>query len=164
MTHGRKPRRLRPMAVNTFDMAINAAGKLTKRELDGVMAPTLAAHKALREGVATELQWQVLASAMTVALRIEQSGIVRGLREHMVAAQTALQGIERRAMASGAWRPTALYYGELDDIGTAINLHRYQLSQLSAGELREIYRQALADVRCSGGRVVHINDLEPQAA
>ena len=163
MTHGRKPRRARwPAAVNTIDLVSRRVALVTPADLAQVMEPLQAAFTALRQGVATEWQWSVLASAMNAAQAIEKQGVVRQLAGHLHAAELALQSIYNRATATGKWQATALYYIELDAIDTAIDLHKFQLQQLSTGEVIKALDYAQAEVRSSGGRVMQ--HAEPLAA
>ena len=160
MSHGKPPRKPRwPAAVNTMDLVSRRVALVTPADLAQVMAPLQAAFTALRQGVATEWQWSVLASAMNCAQAIEKQGVVRQLAGHLHAAELALQSIYNRAMATGHWQATALYYVELDAIDTAIDLHKSQLQQLSTGEVIKALDYAQAEVRSSGGRVVQQRDL-----
>jgi len=154
MTRGRKPRRPRWLPTNTLTLARHRAGKLSGEELASVMRPLQAAFTAMRRGVATELDWSHLASAVNVAMAIEAQGIVKGLREHFTAAELAIAGIKRRAMDSGEWKPTALYYLELDALTTAIELHQFQLENLSHGEFNRALDHAEAEIRSTGGLVI----------
>jgi hypothetical protein len=85
--------------------------------------------------------------------------VVRGLAEHLASAEDMLQQIRRRAMATGAWRPTPLFYQELDALREYIPLHRFQLEQLSRGEVIQAMDQAEAIVRSAGGCVVEVDQL-----
>lgn len=154
MSHGRKPRRQRWAPTDTFALAAHRASKLTQAELNGVMQPLQSAFRALRESVATETHWSYLASAINVAMAIEAQGVVRGLHEHLHAAELALQAIYRRAMEARYWKPVPLYYLELDAISTAVDLHAFQLSQLGHGEFNRALDNATAEVASSGGRVI----------
>lgn len=155
MTHGRPPRRPRyAPATNTISLVLRQVTRLNAHELGHVLGPIEASMTALREGVATELQWSILASAVEIALAVEDKGAVRGLRGHLVAAEQALQGIKLRAIATGKWRATALYYQELDDVKAAIELHHFQLEQLSTAEAIKALDLARGRVRSAGGRVI----------
>ena len=156
MTGKRKPRQ--PGRVNPFAFqgAINTATKLTPGEIASVIEPLNAAARALREGVADEDQWSRVVSAINVAQAIERQGVVRGLREHLHCAELALQGIRQRAVArTGEWDRTALYYQELDHINEAVDLHAFQLSQLSYGEYARAIRYAVGEIQSTGGVVIH---------
>lgn len=153
MTHGRKPRKPRVINANAFNTALYRAARLTQAEIRDTIAPAQACLDRLREGVATEDQHTVLATCLQIAMDIERSGIVRGLQEHIAAAQAALQSIRMRALAGGAWRPTALYFHELDALRDAVEFHEFQLRQVSAGELNTIAAKLLARTLSTGGQV-----------
>ncbi len=88
-----------------------------------------------------------------MAQGIEESGIVPGLHEYIASAVRAMASIRDQALASGAWRPTALYYYELDAIREAVDLHKYQLLQVTCGELHAIARKLIARTQSTGGAV-----------
>jgi hypothetical protein len=155
MNGQRKPRRVRwPANVDTFELARRLATRVTPAELASVIDPMDDAFKALRKGVASEWQWALLASSVNVAKAIEKKGVVRGMREHWNAADIALANIRIRAMAAGAWKPTALYFHELDTIREAMHLHKFQLQQLSLGEAIDALAYAEAEIRSSGSKVI----------
>ena len=160
MTHGRKKPRQRRDMRSPFITALMRATKHTPEELASIMGPMRACLKAVREGVATQLQFEVLQSSMVIAEAIEHSGIVRGLADHIASALQACSNIEARALTSGAWRQTALYFQELDALATAVDLHEYQLQQLSAGELHRIVKQTMARTASSGGNVVRVSETD----
>ena len=140
--------------VDTMGKALKRASCPMPSEVADTMAPYRACFARLREGVATEDQHTVLATAMHIAQAIERRGIVRGLHEHITSAQQALAAIRTRALATGTWRQTALYHYELDAITTALDLHEFQIQQLSAGEIHDIARKLIAQTQASGGAVV----------
>jgi malonyl CoA-acyl carrier protein transacylase len=152
-----KPRRPRwPASANTMSIATRRAALVTAQDLHTVMAPLKEAMKALREGVATDWQWSMLASSINCAKAIEQQRVVRGLGEHLSSAELALEAVYKRAMATRAWRTTALHWHELDAIQAGIELHEFQLKQLSTGEVIRALDLAQAEVRSSGGKVIHV--------
>ena len=159
MTHGRKPRQRRDMR-SPFLTALMRATKHTPEELASIMEPMRACLKAVREGVATQLQFEVLQSSMIIAEAIEHSGIVRGLADHIASALQACSAIEARGLTSGAWQQTELEFTELDALATAVDLHEYQLQQLSAGELHRIVQQTMARTASSGGNVVRVSETD----
>ncbi|WOI43756.1 hypothetical protein [Acidovorax sp. BLS4] len=143
-----------------MDIAKKRASRLTDAEIAELMAPLRECAARLRTGVASELQHDTLHTALQIADCIEASGIVRGLREHIGTALQASQAIRDRAMATGTWRPTALYFYELDAIREALDLHVYQLEQLSAGELQDIVTKLKARTASAGGRVVQVTEKD----
>lgn len=140
--------------VDTITTAMLGASKITAPEVAFMMAPIREAHKALREGVATDMQWCHLAHAMNVAMAIERIGVVRGIKDHIHSAELALAAIQDRASATGTWKPTALHWYELDDIASAVDLHEFQLKQLSRKEFESAVVLATHEVRSTGGRVM----------
>ncbi|WP_310626700.1 hypothetical protein [Limnohabitans sp.] len=148
------PPRRPALARAPLDIAMANATKFTSKELQGIMEPVIQAHKHLREGVATEMDWCVLASSINIALQIESQGVVRGLAEHLHSAEKALQTIAQRASITGTWIPTALYYQELDAVSTGVELYQYQCEQLSAAEFKRAINAAVGEIRSTGGRVI----------
>lgn len=147
MTHGRPPRRRRPVAVNLIAMATARATRLTAAERDQVMTPLRDAVAALRRGVATELEWSHAVSAVNVSDAIETQGVVRGLAGHFRSIDLALQEIGKRARAAGVWSPPALYYEERDLLDLLVDLHGHQIRCLSFGEFSRALNKAIAQTR-----------------
>jgi hypothetical protein len=166
MTQGLKKPHIGRISTNPHTLAIMQAKRLTEAEIADVMNPIRKCLKPVREGVSTQLQFEALQSSMIIAEAIEHSGIVRGLADHIASALQACNAIEARALTSGAWQQTALDFQELDALATAVDLHEYQLQQLSAGELHLIVQKTVARTASSGGNVVRIseNDLVVMAA
>jgi len=142
------------MAYHAANHARLRATCLTAAEVHATLAPAWACLARLREGVATEDQHTVLATHLAIAMAIEDSGIVRGMREHFASAQAALAGIRARALASGAWLPQQLEFHEIDALAEAVDLHRHQLAYVSSGELRDITARLTARALSTGGQVV----------
>ncbi|MDO9235968.1 MAG: hypothetical protein Q7U28_08050 [Aquabacterium sp.] len=164
---GRKPRRPRwQPTADTMALALHHAAKPARADVDQVLRAVTVAAKALREGVATELQWSILAGSLDVSLAIERQGIVRGLQEHLASAARAMQSIYDRAHAGPVWRPTALHYYELDAVQTFVELHAYQVRQLSRAEFLKAIDSAANQIRATGGQVTlaHTHELERMAA
>lgn len=151
MTHGRKPRKPRPIRLSLGSLAVARlnTGKLTPAEVAETMHAPRTCAARIREGVATEDQHTVLYTVLRIAQGIEASGIVRGLHEHLASAVQAMDAIRARALATGAWRPTELEFWETKAINEAVDLHEFQLHQVSAGELH-----AIASTYSTGGAVV----------
>lgn len=162
---GHKPRRIRfAPTANTMAIALHHAAKPSRADVGELLDAVQAAFKALREGVATERQWSILAGTLDVALAVERQGVVRGLHSHLTAAEQALQTVYNRAMRSTSWQPTALHFHELDAIHTFVDLHAYQVKQLSRAEYLAAIRSAQARNRHLGNTVTTVTDLERLAA
>lgn len=160
-----KPRRrCRPSAIalDPITLAMHRASRVSAEDVEAVLDPIRAAFKALREGVATELQWSVLASSVNVAMTIENQGVVTGLAAHLKAAEQALQQIYLRAIDSGGWRPPALYWQEIDAVDEFVPLHKFQLEQLSRGEVLKAMDKTEAVIRSCRGTVIHVDQLRAQ--
>lgn len=160
----RKAYRPRPIAVNTLELALHQAAKPAAEDRNDVLAIIRKAHKALREGVAVEDDWSVLAGSIATAMTIEQQGIVRGLQEHLVTAEKALDSIFNRAKATGTWKPTALYFHELDALREFVTLHAYQVEQLGRAEWLRAINTTTAKVQSQGFTATVVRDLERMAA
>lgn len=161
-TSSKPRRRYRPRVIarNPLALAMRRASKIPAAEIATVLAPVLESFSHLREGVATETQWQILASTVELALAIERQGVIRGVLGHVTAAEASLAAIKHRAMEGGAWRPTSLHWQEIEALDTFLPIHRFQLENLSEGEWLRAYDRAVAAVRSAGGQVVDIRELE----
>ncbi|MFI8616520.1 hypothetical protein ACIGHN_13545 [Acidovorax sp. NPDC077693] len=154
MTHGRKPRTQRTRVQDPARLAAWQSALLSRSQVETIMTPLRQAFTRLREGVATELQWAHLVSAMNIADSVAITSPIRGTRGHIEPAQRALDGVMRRAMATGEWRPTALFYEELDLIRDGLAIYHHQLRHLTRGEYQRAEDHAAADVRRTAGAVV----------
>lgn len=172
MSHGRKPRRPRwPARVDILQAAKARAAKMTPQEVATIIEPTRNALVALREGRATEREWLELACAVTMALSIEKQGVVRGLIEHLNSADNALTAIAERANQPTGWRPTALYFQEIEAVATLVSLFAFQLGNLSGAEFEEAHRATLGRNATAGGTIgeacrrsqAHLAQLESAA-
>lgn len=152
MNGQRKPRRPRwAKSTNTLDIALFRATKLLPSEIAARMDPLREALCLLRSGMADEQRWFCLASAVAVSLSIEAKGVVRGLIEHLTTADTTLANIRQRCTVKGDWKPTALYFYEIEAMATFIDLFEFQLKNLSAKEYDQAYEHAKAETIRVGG-------------
>ncbi len=160
MTHGRKPRKPRHVRTDTLAAAQLRASCLTPAEIASIMDLVRECFAHIRTATATELQHQVLHSTLVIAQEIERAGIVRGLVEHIDLALAASSAFSTRSLASGAWQASACHFHELDAISSMLDLHAFQLEQLSAAELHRITRRLIARTKQEGGQVLQVeNDL-----
>jgi hypothetical protein len=147
--------------VNALDYVRHRVSCLTGEERRRVLALPRQGLQALREGVASWLQWSYVSSAVSVAQAIEAQGVVRGMTEHFAAAERALDAIFYRVQAgtNGArWGHTTLYFDEIAALREAVNLHEFQLQQLSFAELETAQEQARSHVLAAGGVEVPVPD------
>ena len=159
MTHGRKPRQPRwGLTADTLQLAAHYARKIDAQEIAHIMQPIIEAFDALRKGTATENQWAQLDSSISLAQYIEAQGIVRGLKQHLDAAKQASHAIYQRAMrieiyqaqAASQWHPTGLYYAEIGALRAYLYWHKFQLKNLSRGELRKALDKTMGKVQSMG--------------
>lgn len=149
--HGaHRPRQPGPIR-NPIQSAILRATLFTADEIKELMAPTRQCAKLLAQGVATEDQHGIVQTAFHIAQGIEDGGIVRLLQPPITEALAALKAIDRRANATGAWRPTALHYHELNAINVMLNLHEFQLRKFSSGELHRVVQKIINKTISTGG-------------
>ena len=134
--------------------------RLTAAELADVMVPIRACLAAAVAGVATLLQHQVLDTQAELATEIERTRIVRGLAGHIAQSQAALQSWASRSLAGGDWRPVQLEFAEQDALATFVDLHEFQLQQLSAGEIYRASVRMIARVQSAGGQVLHVDNTQ----
>lgn len=158
-TKPRKPYKPRPVALNTLEIAIFRAAKPSKADIADVLGCIQVAHKALREGVATLAQWGLLSGAVTTAKAIDHKGVVTGIRGHLDAADRALSAIYDRANLHDGWKPTALYFDELDAIKDFMLLHSYQVKQLGRAEYVAACNRAAGQIRATGCTVTFARDI-----
>ncbi len=165
-TKPRKAYRPRPVTADTMTLALHRAAKPSEADRNDVLGALSKAIQALREGVATELQWAVAAGACTVALSIERRGIVRGLAGHLTIAGNALQTIHDRALRAGGgrWVRVTLDFNEIEALNDLLWLHRLQLSQLGRAEFIAAIDQAQKRVVADGHTVMVVTDFERLAA
>lgn len=156
----RKRTRRVPRAVhNPFLVARNHATRLTAAERATVMTPLRAAADRMRRGQASDDDWAVLTGSLLMAQSIERQGVVRGLAEHLASIDRALVAIEACATQAGPWRAPTLYFHELDAVQLLLDLHGFQLSELSYGEFRRAFDATEARVRSSGGQLVRPSEV-----
>lgn len=160
MTHGRKPRKPRRKVKDNLAIAWINASRLTPAEIAGIMSPIRECFAHVRTATATELQFQILHTTLVIAQEIENAGIVRGLVEHIDLALAASSNYSARSLASGAWQASDCHFHELDAISSMLDLHTFQLEQLSAAELHRITQRLIARTKQDGGQVLQVdNDL-----
>ena len=167
MSRSKKPRkayRPRQIAVNTLDLALHRAAKPAREDRAEVLDKLNAAVKALCTGVATELDWSVAAGAVAVAMAVERQGIVRGLQEHLVSAEQALQAIHDRCRLPMMWLRPTLTIQEVDAIHLLAELHTFQIEQLGRAEFLAAIDAATKETLAQGHQATVVRDIERMAA
>ncbi len=167
MSRNKRPRkayRPRTVVANTLDLALHRAAKPAAADRDEVLGILRHAIQALREGVATEQQWSIVAGSVAVALAIERQGIVRGLHDHLRSTEAVLQAIYDRAMQAGRWTRATLYWHEIDDLSAFMDLHAFQVAQLGRAEFLAAVDAAQRDIVAQGHTPHLVRDVERMAA
>lgn len=85
--------------------------------------------------------------AMQVSMCIEDLGVVRGLRDRFCETMDLLKLLEKRFeehAGKGLAGSCPLRGPEIRTLEEAIDLHRFQLEKLSAGEFSAVFRKAAA--------------------
>lgn len=154
MSSRRKPFRSRWAKGNPLQVINRHGTHLTAAEVTSIIDPVRVCFAQIRAGTATELQATVLHTTLLIAQEIERGGIVRGLAEHIDSARVACEAYFARSISAGTWRPSAVHFHELDALSVAIDLHIYQLQQLTSAELDEIKRKVIARAQSSGREVI----------
>lgn len=150
-------------APSTIDVAVGKATRLSEKELDTALAGPSDAARMLTLGRGNQEHWITLCTALNVAKAIESGGTVRGLTEHLVHIERALNSISRRACKNeqlDSWSAPALYATEIDAVHLLVTLYKYQLKQLAYAEYQAAWRLATARVQSSQGQVYHRQQLE----
>lgn len=150
-------RRTQPQhSVPTMATAITNASKLTEAEVRSLTVPNHQAVESFRQGRGVYPQWLILCRALHLGRAIESGGVVTGLQELFVRANTVLQAMADRMEdpVTKAWRPGALHAHELQTLRDLVHDHAFQLRQISYGEYTAAYRLATARVLSEGGEVV----------
>lgn len=160
----RIPRQVR-VVLDPIQHAIDGATKPSPGQIAQIKLSMQAAAKAMREGVGTERDWSVLAGELALAIAIERGGIVRGLMGHFESFDRVLQAIHDRCSKPvlvgqpAQWQRTALWHYELDELRNFIDLHSYQLTQLSRSELEAALDKAQNNIISNGDTVQVIRDV-----
>ena len=127
--------------------------KLTPAEVAETMVSLRTAFAHMREGVATHNEYAVLHTSMLIAQEIEQMGVVRGLQEHITAALLACATYQERSGFAENWTPSDMHFHELDALGAMLDLHEFQLQQLTAREVHLAAQRLIARTKSAGGDV-----------
>lgn len=149
MSTSKKPRKAyRPRwgLTNVIHLAVEGATKPTVAEREAILRPFRASATALREGVANELQWGIVSGAVAMCRAVEKMGVMRGIAGHLQQADEALDAIYKRAKRTGTWKPTALYYQELDALSALRDIHAHQVNEMCRSEFDQAVKLATTAV------------------
>lgn len=145
--------------VSTLDTAINQAGLLRPQDVEQIITPCANACAAILSGSGRRDHWVTLCSALNMALSIERQGVVRGMAGHLASIEATLLAIAARAGEDDTpptWRPPQLSLDETDNMRLLVQLHQFQLEQLSYGEYRRAFEATVNRVRGGGGEAVNL--------
>ncbi|WP_280189112.1 hypothetical protein [Delftia sp. PS-11] len=156
----RKPFRSRWQKGNTFATINRHGTRLTAAEIASVIDPVRDCFAQIRAGTATQTHFAVLQTTIQIAQEIEAQGVVRGLAEHIDSALAASQAYAARCTVADTWQPSAVHFYELDALATAIDLHAFQLAEVTAHELQRAADKVIARAQSAGIEVLRSsNDM-----
>lgn len=136
--------------------------RLTQPEIERILAPCRRAVQAFRTGRGTYDQWVVLCTAGHVAEAIEDGGVIRGQREIITDANTALDAIGARAGRSAStWCTTTLHGHEITALADLVAAHSRQVHELTYSEYTRAANKAVARVATMGGQVFRMEASAP---
>jgi len=142
--------------ASPVDIAINQACGLRPADLEQIITPCANACAAIVSGCGRRDHWATLCGAINMAHSIEKQGVVRGMAGHLASIEATLLAIATRAGEDNTpptWQPPALSLDETDNLRLLVQLHQFQLAQLSYGEYRAAYRATVKRVQQGGGQV-----------
>ena len=156
MSANKKPRkayRPRKVTADTLRLAIFGAAKPAPEERAEIMDKVSQAISRLSDGSASEHDWSVVSGALSVADEIEKRGIVRGVQDQIDRAAAAMQRIYDSAWSSGAWGCNPPGAEDIEAIQEFEAIHKFQIDQLSRGELLDVIDRAQRSIKKAGHTV-----------
>lgn len=142
------------------NVAIRNATKLTQKEIDHYIVPSQRAVEKFRTAQGTFKDWLRLCTLVNAGKAIEDGGVVKGFRADLETARIALEEIGTRQDSPTGWKPGALRAAELEAIRMLVVAHKFQLSNVSYAEHQEAFRLATARVKCDGGEVINLKNIQ----
>lgn len=94
--------------------------------------------------------------ACVMARRIEVHGVVKGLGPVIGDALRVLNDVRGRSLIDGHWRFSPPSVGELAVLREMVEMHGFQLEQLSVGEFEQVLTAARSEIATMGGGVVGV--------
>ena len=147
-------RRRRVVPANPIALALHKAAGFTRIELSRIEAQLRGHFDALRSGGGTRHHFAGVCTACELGLAIESRGVVRGLREQLQVVERLLLDLKGKAETGGGWINPILTGPQLSLLDEMIDLHLFQLKQLSYGEYQAAWRLMVGRVTSSGGEVL----------
>ena len=157
-----------PQPVDTLAIALDGAAKCGPQEIDDLLHILHQCSRALHRGCATQLQLDIMAGSCTLARAVEDLGTVKGLRGHIDSCAQVLQTLHDRYVAApktvserrAGWGKTGLAFHEADAIKTFVEIHNFQLRQLSRSEFTQAANLATARANSAGETVEVVRDVQ----
>ena len=145
--------------VSPLDVAMNNATKLSPQDVEQIITPCANACAAIVSGSGRREHWVTLCCSLNMSLSIERQGVVRGMSGHLASIEATLLAIAARAGEDDTpptWQPPQLSLDETDNMRLLVQLHKFQLEQLSYGEYRRAFEATVNRVRGGGGEAVNL--------
>ena len=95
----------------------------------------------------------MLAGHVDMALAIERQGVVRGLSEFWQLADEVVRSLYDRANVKGEWVSPTLWAEEINVLNQFLDMHHYQIQQLSRSEYSAAIKSAHGRIRGQGYKV-----------
>lgn len=157
-----------PHPVDTMAIAIDGAALCSSQEINQLLHVIHQCHRALRQGCATPAQWGIMAGSCTMAQAIEDLGVVNGLSGHITACNEALETIRKRYETApqtrserlAKWGKTGLRFDEAEALKTFVEVHSFQLRQLSRSEFTQAANLAVARANSAGEVMNVVRDVQ----
>jgi hypothetical protein len=147
-------RRRRVVPTNPIALALHKAAGFTSLEFLRIEEQLRGHFDALRSGGGTRYHFAGVCTACELGLAIESRGIVRGLRDQFQAAERLLLELKGKAEIGGGWINPILTGPQLSQLNEMVDLHLFQLKQLSYGEYQAAWRLMVGRVTSSGGDLI----------
>jgi DNA-binding FrmR family transcriptional regulator len=126
-----KSYRPRDVQLDAVSWAIAGATCIPPASQAAALAPVMAAVRVLKQGMATRVDWNVVAQCMNLAEALAALQIGSNLMPQIGAGQKALHRIALRMLERGT---STCYATELADIDEAVVMYRVQLSLCTQAE------------------------------
>jgi len=162
-------RRSGHVAVNSVEIAINGARKLSQEDVDGQHRLLTRAAREFACGTQCAAHWLSLADCANVAETLASMGLGSGDEADTVIqrAQQALHDVHQRHAQRGSW---TLYADEIDALHWLVQLHHVQLAACSFSEFARAMEQTENRLRqaragnAPAGAVVIVGQIAPAAS
>lgn len=137
-------------ALNTFEIAVIRARKLPADVLVGLRTSLAGSIDALGQEGDSATAWQDLCVACIMARRIEMHGVVKGLGALIGDALRVLNDVHKRSLVDGHWHFSVPSEDELAVLREMVEMHGFQLEQLSVGEFDQVLVAARSEIASMG--------------